>query len=117
MKIVKELENKESLRVKEHPILHKENPKKVTIIFEGEEIEAYEGEPIAAALLAAGIKVFRKTKKRKDPRGPFCGIGLCTDCIMKVNGEPNVRTCITPVEDGMVIERQGDNREDSDNVK
>jgi len=111
-------EKKQDLRVNNHPILKgKSAGDKITITVEGEEIEAYEGEPIAAALLAADITVFRRTKKRQDPRGPFCGIGLCTDCVMKVNGEPNVRTCITPVEDGMVVEKQGDDREVRKNAK
>lgn len=95
------------MRVKTHPILDTgEERRKVTITVDGEEVEAYEGEPIAAALMAAGIKVFRKTKKRHHPRGPFCGIGLCTDCVMQVNGKPNVRTCVTPVEEGMTVQRQ-----------
>lgn len=114
---MKDKNEQNGLRVKEHPIIQEKNEKKVTITVEGKETEAYEGEPIAAALLASGIKVFRKTKKRKDPRGPYCGIGLCTDCVMKVNGEPNVRTCITPVEDGMVIEKQGNEGEAPRNVK
>jgi predicted molibdopterin-dependent oxidoreductase YjgC len=61
---------------------------------------------IAAALLAAGIRVHRYTTKRREPRGIFCGIGQCTDCVMVVNGVPNVRTCVTQVEKGMVIETQ-----------
>lgn len=104
------------LRVKQHPILgEKKKGKEVQITVDGRQIKAYEGEPIAAALLAAGIKVFRKTKKRKDPRGPFCAIGLCTDCVMKVNGVSNVRTCITPVNEGMEIQTQlglGDSEEE-----
>ena len=70
---------------------------------DGVEIEACEGEPIAAALVAAGIKVFRTTRKRDEPRRIFCAVGRCTDCIMTVDGQPNVRTCITPVRDGMEI--------------
>lgn len=95
------------LRIPKHPILGKsEKRRQVEITVDGRQIQAYKGEPLAAALLAAGIKVFRFTTKRKEPRGPFCAIGLCTDCVMEVNGEPNVRTCITPVEDGMVIKTQ-----------
>ncbi|MDI3534016.1 MAG: hypothetical protein PWQ82_381 [Thermosediminibacterales bacterium] len=94
-------------RIKHHIILEDlKEAKKVKIIVDGEEMEAYEGEMIAAALLANGRKQFRYTKKHHSPRGIFCGIGRCTDCIMTVNGVPNVRTCITPVEDGMVIETQ-----------
>ena len=69
-------------------------------------MEAYEGEPIAAALLAGGIRVFRHTHKKGEPRGVFCGIGRCTDCMMTVDGVPNVRTCVTPAREGMVIETQ-----------
>jgi len=95
------------LRIKNHPILGlQEERKKVTIEIDGEKIEAYEGEPIASALWAAGIRNFRYTRKRKEARGFFCGIGLCTDCKMIVNGIPNIRTCITLVEDGMRIKRQ-----------
>jgi predicted molibdopterin-dependent oxidoreductase YjgC len=92
------------LRVKDHPILGKNKPgKKVMIRVDGRPIQAYEGEPIAAALMAIGVKVFRKTRKKKQPRGVFCAIGRCTDCIMSVDGIPNVRTCITPVREGMEI--------------
>lgn len=70
---------------------------------DGVEIEACAGEPIAAALVAAGIKVFRTTRKRDEPRRVFCAVGRCTDCIMTVDGQPNVRTCITTVQDGMEI--------------
>jgi predicted molibdopterin-dependent oxidoreductase YjgC len=97
------------LRILNHPILGvPEKRKKVTIEIDGQKIEAQEGEPIAAALWNAGIRDFRYTRKRKEPRGFFCGIGLCTDCKMIVNGSPNVRTCITLVQDGMKIQRQKD---------
>ena len=57
-------------------------------------------------LFRSGIMVHRHTAKLHEPRGIYCGIGQCTDCVMTVNGKPNVRTCITPVEEGMVIETQ-----------
>ncbi|MBS4020996.1 MAG: (2Fe-2S)-binding protein [Dethiobacter sp.] len=95
------------MRISDHPILGKDRrEKKIIISVDGKEIEAVDGEPIAAALLAAGIRVFRKTPKTGGPRGVFCAIGRCTDCIMTVNGLPNVRTCVTPVEQGMEIETQ-----------
>lgn len=94
-------------RIKEHPILGKlEEKKEVTIWVDGKALKAYEGEMIAAALVANGIKIFSYTKKRKEPRGIFCAIGRCTDCVMVVDGIPNVRTCITPVREGMKIETQ-----------
>jgi predicted molibdopterin-dependent oxidoreductase YjgC len=97
------------LRITIHPILGLlEERKKITIEIDGQKIEALEGEPIAAALWNAGIRDFRYTRKRKEPRGFFCGIGLCTDCKMIVNGIPNIRTCVTLVEKGMKIQRQRD---------
>ncbi|HEY3313960.1 MAG TPA: (2Fe-2S)-binding protein [Bacillota bacterium] len=95
------------MRVSNHPILGPgEQEESVAIIVDGRPVRAAAGEPIAAALLAAGIRVFRLTTRRGEPRGLFCGIGRCTDCVMTVDGEPNVRTCVTPVRDGMVIETQ-----------
>lgn len=94
-------------RIIEHPILGTlEVVKEVNISVDGEEVRAREGEMIAAALLAYGKNVFRYTSKRHEPRGIYCGIGRCTDCVMIVNGVPNVRTCVTPVEEGMIIETQ-----------
>lgn len=94
-------------RIKEHPILG-ETPegRMVTFTYDGQELQGVEGEPIAAALRVAGVMVHRYTKKRHEPRGVFCAIGRCTDCVMIVNGKPNIRTCITPLEEGMVIQTQ-----------
>ncbi len=95
------------MRVIQHPILGSiEEKDTVTIIFDGKPLEAIKGEVIAATLLAHGIKIHRYTTKFHKPRGIYCGIGQCTDCVMTVNGLPNVRTCITPVEDGMVVNTQ-----------
>lgn len=95
------------MRVKNHPILGEERRQaNAEIIVDGKAISAIEGEPIAAALMAAGIRKFRVTPKDKSPRGIFCGIGRCTDCIMTVDGQPNVRTCVTPVKNGMIVTSQ-----------
>ena len=94
-------------RIENHIILGDlEEKKMVTIIVDGKEIPAGEGEPILSALLAEGIKVSNFSQKHHEPRGYFCGIGRCTNCVMTVNGDPNVRTCVTPVEAGMVVETQ-----------
>lgn len=100
------------MRVAKHPVLGDEKPcNKVTIWVDGSPIEAIEGEPIAAALYAAGIRTLRRTRKGHEPRGYFCGIGRCTDCMMIVDGAPNTRTCVTPCKDGMQVETQGSARE------
>jgi predicted molibdopterin-dependent oxidoreductase YjgC len=94
-------------RIMHHPILGELGPgKAVTIYFDGNPLEAVEGEVILATLLAHGIRVNRTTRLKAEPRGMFCGIGRCTDCIMKVDGVPNVRTCLTRVKGGMVVETQ-----------
>jgi predicted molibdopterin-dependent oxidoreductase YjgC len=95
------------MRIEKHPILGPLEKKAIVKIeVDGRLIEAFDGEPIAAALMAAGISVFRYTRKKSQPRGIFCAIGQCTDCMMTVDGVPNVRTCITPVKAGMKIVTQ-----------
>jgi predicted molibdopterin-dependent oxidoreductase YjgC len=78
----------------------------IEIEVDGARVVAYEGETIATALLASGRRAFRKTAKHEAPRGLFCGMGICFDCVMTVNGVRNVRTCVTPVEPGMKVETQ-----------
>ena len=94
-------------RILRHPVLGDlPRSQTVTIYVDGRPVPAREGEPIAVALLAAGRRVLRHTDRRREPRGIFCAIGRCTDCAMTVDGRPNVRTCITPVRDGMRVETQ-----------
>ena len=82
-------------RIENHIILGDlEKGKEVQITVDGKKISAKEGEPILSALLANGIKVQNISAKKHEPRGYFCGIGRCTNCVM------------TPVEDGMVVETQ-----------
>lgn len=73
--------------------------------FDGQALTALEGEPVAATLLASGIRVIRKTSSGR-PRGIYCGIGHCYDCVATINGIPNQRTCLTPVEDGMEVKSE-----------
>ena len=63
---------------------------------DGARIPAYEGETIAAALIAAEHRVFRRTAQSDGPRGAYCGMGICFDCLVVANGEI-VRACMTPV--------------------
>lgn len=94
-------------RIVEHPILGAPSKgSRVVFTYDGVEMEGYEGEPIAMALKAAGVEVHRFTAKRHEPRGIFCAIGRCTDCVMVVDGKPNVRTCMTPLVAGMDVRTQ-----------
>ena len=81
--------------------------KSITININGTLQTAYEGETIGGALLAAGQRSWRHTR-HGHPRGLFCGIGACFDCLVTVNGTPNVRACVTPVTEGMVVQTQNE---------
>ncbi len=93
-------------RVCNHPILTFTKGKLVNFYFEGKGLKGYEGEPIAAALIANGIKVFRITEKMKRPRGFFCAVGKCSSCLMTVDSKPNVMVCVELLKEGMKVERQ-----------
>ncbi len=80
----------------------------VTVFVNGQALTAFCGETIAAMLLAAGIRIFRHTGKTNQPRGIFCGMGICYDCLLTVDGVPNVQACITPVAEGMAIETRSE---------
>ena len=94
-------------RIAVHPILGKqEKGRLITFYFDGKPMQGYEGEPIAMALKAQGVMVHRYTNKQHKPRGIFCAIGRCTDCVMVVDGKPNIRTCDTPLKAGMQVQTQ-----------
>lgn len=94
------------MRIKNHPILEFKRGPKVSFTFDGKRLEGYAGEPIAAALHDAGVMTLSYSIKRKRPRGFFCAIGHCSSCLMEVDGRPNVRVCIEPLREGMVVKRQ-----------
>jgi len=83
---------------------------KIEIIVDGCPLRTFEGESVAAALLAAKrTRVLRVTARRGQARGLYCGIGLCFDCVMTIDGQPGVRTCQTEVRPGMRIGSQSGN--------
>lgn len=61
---------------------------------------------MAAALMAAGQVVFRRTARGNAPRGLFCGMGVCYDCLVVIDGQAGRRACMTEVSDGMRVELQ-----------
>ncbi len=94
------------MRINEHPILTFAQKKIVKFTFNGKECEGFEGEPIAAALQAAGIRVLSHSHRLNRARGIYCAIGNCSSCFMEVNGEPNVRVCTEKLSEGMVVKTQ-----------
>ena len=77
----------------------------VTVELDGRPATAYAGETLAALLLAEG-HIATRTTAGGAPRGVFCGMGVCFDCLVVVDGVPNTRACMTWVRDGMRVERQ-----------
>ena len=102
--MLKNLAPSSDLRLRNHPILKFTREQPIKINFEGQEMSAYEGETIAAAIIANGKKSLYNSLKFSRPRGLFCSIGKCSSCLMRVDGTPNVRTCIESVKDKMKIE-------------
>ncbi|MEO0821739.1 MAG: (2Fe-2S)-binding protein [Pseudomonadota bacterium] len=78
----------------------------VTLQFEGRAVTALAGESVASALLAAGLTAGRQTPKTGAPRGPFCMMGTCFECLMVIDGEANRQACQVPVAEGMTVARQ-----------
>lgn len=94
------------MRIKKHPILTFPEREEISFIFEGKKVIGYQGDTIASALHDLDIKTLSYSIKLNRPRGFYCAIGNCASCNMVVNGKPNVRTCITPLEENMTVERQ-----------
>jgi predicted molibdopterin-dependent oxidoreductase YjgC len=85
----------------------------VTVVVDGVPIRCFRGESVAAALLAVGRRTLRLTAKRQEPRGLFCAMGVCYDCLVSVNGGGLVRGCMVSVEDGMAITTHTDREKHS----
>lgn len=94
------------MRITEHPVLEFNKGKEVDFTCNGEVVRGFEGETIAAALHAAGIKVLSHSIKNHRPRGFYCAIGNCSSCLMEVDGVANVRICTEPLTEGMVVNTQ-----------
>ena len=84
-----------------------ERGERVTIVVDGSPLTAFRGETVAAALLASGRRSLRRTWRTGSPRGLFCAMGVCFDCVVTINERTNTRSCITYVEEGMQITTGG----------
>lgn len=79
---------------------------RVTLRVEGQVVRACAGDTVAAAMLEAGMTVFRDTPVSGAPRAPLCLMGVCFDCLVEVDGRPNVQACMTSVAEGMQVRLQ-----------
>ena len=78
----------------------------VEFTFEGRAVRAVRGQTIAAVLMQRGELAWRTTRFGGRPRGIYCGMGVCFDCLITLNGEPNVRACLIDVEPGDDVRSQ-----------
>ena len=102
-----DLDEPGAARITDHPILGDLPPVPlVEFTFDGATVVGREGELIAAALFAAGYRVLRTMPRFGDARGGYCMIGRCADCMVVVDGVPNVPACLTPVSTGLVVRTQ-----------
>ena len=76
------------------------------ITVDGDRVSARRGESVTSALLAAGRPLVSRSPRYHRPRGPFCLSGSCAACLVRVDGQPNVRACETPCRDGLTVESQ-----------
>jgi len=101
------------MRINKHPILSFKHQKEIQFTYNGQAMIGYEGDTIASALYDNGIRHFSNSVVHHRPRGLYCAIGNCGSCYMQVNGVNHVKTCLTLLEDGMVVlsEMEADDHE------
>ncbi len=80
----------------------------ITIEVDGEPVAAAPGDSVAAAMLASGVAEFRRAPVDGGPRGPWCAMGVCFECLVEIDGEPNRQACMTPVREGLCVARRTD---------
>ncbi len=84
-----------------------QNRKPIAVVADGQKILAFEGELVSTVLLAQGILIFSRKHTTNRPSGVYCGMGVCYECLVTINGVPNLRACQTYVTDQKVIETMG----------
>ena len=82
------------------------SPAEIKFYFNDQEVSGFIGQSVGAALLAQGDRILRKTRFNENGRGVFCGIGVCFDCLVVIDGISNQRACITEIKAGMKVQTQ-----------
>jgi sarcosine oxidase, subunit alpha len=93
-------------RLPMHPAQRVDRSRPIAFSFDGKHVAAYHGDTIGAALCAGGVRTLTRSFKYHRRRGLLCAAGRCPNCLMTVDGVPNVRTCVEPVRDGAVVRSQ-----------
>jgi NADPH-dependent 2,4-dienoyl-CoA reductase/sulfur reductase-like enzyme len=93
-------------RLASHPLTRIERGGPVTFHHDGRRIEAHQGETVAAALFASGPPVLSRSMRYHRARGLYCATGACTHCFLRIDGQPNQRACLAPVEPNLWSEGQ-----------
>ena len=81
-------------------------PTEFTVRIDGRKTAATAGMTVAGATAAAGVAACR-TSVSGEARGPLCGMGICFECRVTINGQPNLRSCILACENGMEVRTDG----------
>lgn len=79
----------------------------VRFTFDGRDMEAREGDSVAAALFAAGSGLTRRSAVSGEPRAPYCMMGVCFECLAEIDGVPNRQACMVQVRPGMTVASRG----------
>lgn len=93
----------DSRRLESQPSQQIDRDRPLTFYFRGQPVAAFAGDNVASALYAAGRRIFSRSFKYHRPRGLLCCSGDCPNCLMEIDGKPNVRACRTPVRDGLEV--------------
>jgi sarcosine oxidase subunit alpha len=94
------------MRLRSQPGEKIDRSRPVRFDYDGETIAAFAGDTIGSALFASGRRVFSRSFKYHRPRGLLCCAGRCPNCMMTVDGVPNVRVCVEPVRPGADVRAQ-----------
>jgi len=79
-----------------------ENGRRVTIVVDDREYVVRGGTTVAIALLELGVSAFRRSVNG-EPRAPVCGMGICYECRVEIDGVAERRACMVPVENGLLV--------------
>ncbi len=104
--VAKGIERHGDGRLASNPSLDLHAARPIRFRFDGHWVNAYEGDTIASALHAAGVRTLNRSFKYHRPRGLLCVAGRCANCLCNVDGVPHMRSCVTPVSDGMEVRPQ-----------